>query len=91
VTLVVLLSAPNVIGVTNFRPIMKLEFAIAAIPFSVGIVKTWNSARIAGRSCAPLVELFSFANFADPPCVTNVPRPAPNAALYCVEGTPSLP
>ena len=70
---------PLVTGVTNFRPIMKLEFAIDAMHFTVGGVMKWTNVMIAGKSFARRVQRSCRVNFAVVGCAKT--------ALQRVDGT----
>lgn len=45
----------NVTGVTNFKPIMRLESAIAVMPFTAEIVTKWINATTVAKSSVPPV------------------------------------
>jgi|Transcript_25451 hypothetical protein len=79
-----------VIGVTNFKPITKFEFAIGAMDFIARRVTKWISAMIVVKSSAEDVLPYYLANFVEEDCVRTVPPRVENVALSCVRGIPNL-
>ena len=61
------------IGVMNFKPIMKYEFAIDAMRFIAVHAMKWISATTVEKLCVELVPHYFHASFADADFVKNAP------------------
>jgi hypothetical protein len=65
----------RVTGVMNFKPIMRYESVIDAMPFIVAIVMKWINAMIVEKWFVRVVVHCCLASFVGEACVKNVPRP----------------
>ena len=79
-----------VIGVMNFKPIMKFASAIDAMDFIAKDVMKWINAMIVEKSSVEDALRYCRVNFAEEDCVRIVPRRVENVALSCVRGIPNL-
>jgi hypothetical protein len=64
-----------VTGVMNFKPIMRYESVIDAMPFIVAIVMKWINATIVEKWSVRVVVRCYLASFVGEACVKNVLRP----------------
>jgi hypothetical protein len=63
-----------VIGVMNFKPIMKYEYVIDVMPFIVVIVMKWINAMIVPKWCVPRAVHYCRVNFVEVDSVRSVLR-----------------
>jgi hypothetical protein len=91
VTNVLLTFVTIVTGVTNSKPITKLEFVIDAMAFIADSVMKWISAMIAGRWSVEAAHPCCRVNFVEEDCVLIVPQHVASVGLSCVHGIPNLP